>query len=103
MIQPLPEPNGTMSIGALEVDPSGYRANFFGRALTLTRSQVELLTLLLHNRDRVVSRVELSQALGLARPRSVDVLLSGLRQELGRPFLRNVRNRGWIIEPSALG
>lgn len=90
-------------MGALEVDPSGYRASFFGRALTLTRSQVELLALLVQNRDRVVSRVELSQALGLARPRSVDVLLSGLRQELGRPFLRNVRNRGWIIEPAALG
>lgn len=90
-------------MGALEVDQSGYRASFDGRALTLTRSQVELLALLLHNRDRVVSRAELSQALGLARPRSVDVLLSGLRQELGRQFLRNVRNRGWIVEPAALG
>ena len=94
--------NGTESLGSLEVDGEGYRAWLAGRALTVTRSQVELLSILLANRHRVVSRTELSQALGLARPRSVDVLLSGLRHEIGRPFLRNVRNRGWIVEPAAL-
>lgn len=103
MTQALPEPvNGKVILGTLEVDREGYRASLAGRALTVTRSQVELLSILLANRHRVVSRTELSEALGLARPRSVDVLLSGLRQEIGRPFLRNVRNRGWIVEPAAL-
>jgi DNA-binding response OmpR family regulator len=96
------EPNGVVSVGALEVDREGYRAWLAGRALTVTRSQVELLSILIENRHRVVSRAELSRELGLARPRSVDVLLSGLRHEIGRPFLRNVRNRGWIVEPAAL-
>ena len=91
-----------LRIGSLEVDRDGYRASFAGRVLALSRSQVELLAILIANAHRVLSRAELSQALGLARPRSVDVLLSGLRQEVGRPFVRNVRNRGWIVEPAAL-
>jgi len=94
---------GTLVVGSLEVDPDGYRVWLSGRSLALSRSQVELLTILLANRHRVVPRTELSQALGLIRPRSVDVLLSGLRREIGRPFVRNVRNRGWIVEPGALG
>jgi two-component system, OmpR family, response regulator len=91
-----------VSVGALQVDLDGYRAWFAGRALDLSRSQLELLALLIGNRERVVSRAELSDALGLHRGRSVDVLLSGLRRVIGRDFVRNVRNRGWIVEPGAL-
>ncbi len=94
---------GAMGIGTLWVDLDGYRAEFAGRALALSRSQLELLGILLANAQRVVSRAELSQALGLSRGRSVDVLLSGLRREVGREFVRNVRGRGWIIEEAALG
>ena len=94
--------NGEVCIGALEVDVAGYRAMFEGRALELSRSGFELLVLLATNRNRVLSRRELSEALGLARARSVDVLLTGLRHALGREFVRNVRGRGWIIEPALL-
>lgn len=91
-----------LELGALEVDPVGYRASFAGRLLDVSRSQLELLVFLILNHHRVVSREELSAALGLARGRSVDVLLSGLRTKIGREFVRNVRNRGWIIEADAL-
>ena len=93
---------GEIRVGALFVDLNGYRADFAGRTLALSRSQLELLALLLENIQRVVSRAELSTALGLARARSVDVLLSGLRREIGRDFVRNVRSRGWIVEPAVL-
>src|SRR5438067_1699499 len=93
---------GTVALGALHVDLDGYRATFSGRPLALSRSQLELLAILIANRHRVVSRTELSQALSLARGRSVDVLLTGLRREIGRDFVRNVRNRGWIVEPESL-
>ena len=102
MIGTLTQPNGSLALGSLEVDTESYRASLAGRGLPLSRSQVELLAILIANRHRVVSRNELSEALGLVRPRSVDVLLSGLRREIGRPFVRNVRNRGWIVEPPAL-
>lgn len=95
-------PAGPIGLGALEVDLHGYRATFGGRPLSLSRSQLELLAILLANRHRVISRVELSGALGLVQGRSVDVLLSGLRREVGRDFVRNVRNRGWIVEPEQL-
>jgi DNA-binding response OmpR family regulator len=93
---------GVVAAGALRVDLEGYRAWLGDRPLVLSRSQLELLALLVVNRHRVVSREELSRALGLVRGRSVDVLLSGLRRAIGRDFLRNVRNRGWILEPAAL-
>lgn len=93
---------GEIRVGALNVDLNGYRADFAGRVLTLSRSQLELLALLLENIQRVVSRAELSTALGLSRGRSVDVLLSGLRREIGRDFVRNIRSRGWIVEPAVL-
>jgi DNA-binding response OmpR family regulator len=91
----------TLSMGALVVDLARYRVTRAGRPLALSRSQMELLAMLLANRDRVVSRAELSKGLGLARERSVDVLLSGLRRVIGEDFVRNVRNRGWIVEPAA--
>lgn len=94
--------NSTLRLGALELDTEGYRAFFAGRELQVSASQMELLTLLVNNHARVVSREELSEALGLARARSVDVILSSLRRELGRDFLRNVRNRGWIVMADAL-
>src|SRR6266571_4038895 len=102
MIGSLLEPGGNVAVGALQVDTESYRVSLAGRVLELSRSQVELLAILIANSHRVVSRIELSQVLGLLRPRSVDVLLSGLRREIGRPFVRNVRNRGWIVEPAAL-
>ena len=102
MLEANAHPVGSLVVGVVEVDTDGYRATLAGRPLALSRSQVELLAIMLANRHRVVSRAELAQALGLARPRSVDVLLSGLRHEIGRPFIRNVRNRGWIVEPSTL-
>jgi len=91
-----------LQLGLLELDTEGYRAYFDGKELALSASQMELLAILLSNQDRVVSRTELSKALGLARARSVDVILSSLRRELGRDFLRNVRNRGWIVIDEAL-
>lgn len=93
---------GKLVAGALVVDPAGYRASFEDRPLSVSRSQLEPLAILLANAHRVVPREEMSAALGLARTRSVDVMLSLLRREIGRDFVRNVRNRGWIIVPEAL-
>lgn len=88
-----------LAIGRLEVLPDAYRATLDGRTLSLSPSQLELLVYLVRNRDRVVSRSELADAGGLEHGRSVDVALSGLRRELGDGWIRNVRNRGWILEP----
>ncbi len=89
-------------VGALEIQPGAYRAQLEGRDLQLTPSQFELLVFLVANHDRVVTREELASAGRLEHMRSVDVSLSSLRRAIGRDFIRNVRNRGWILEPAAL-
>lgn len=91
-----------IEVGPLAVEPAAYRATLAGRVLSLSRSHLELLAFIVANRDRVVSRDELAAAASLAHCRSVDVALSALRRELGEGFLRNVRNRGWILEPDAI-
>jgi DNA-binding response OmpR family regulator len=91
-----------LTLGLLSVDVPAATASFDGRALRLSRRHVELLAVLIANRNRVLSRVELSGALGFQRGRSIDVLLSGLRHEVGFPFVRNVPKRGWIIMPDVL-
>lgn len=92
-----------MKVGPLEVDAVGHRVLLEGRPLQLRRAEIELLAFLLANEHHVSSRERLSEELGLARGRSVDVVLSRLRRALGRDFVRNVPRRGWIVDPDALG
>lgn len=94
---------GAVRLGDLAVDTGRYQVSFDGRSLELSRSETELLATLVANPHRVLSREELSEHLGLAQGRSVDVLLSRLRHLIRRDFVRNVRGRGWIVVPEALG
>ena len=92
---------GAYELGALVVDLDSYSARLEGRDLEISGSQLELLAILITNRQRVMDRTELAELLGLRHARTVDVLLSNLRQTIGREFVRNVRSRGWIIDPAA--
>lgn len=89
-------------MGNLQIDLESYRATLSDKPLALSPSQLEMLAILVANHGRVTSREELSKAVGLRRGRSVDVMLCTLRKELGPDFIRNVRNRGWIVDPSML-
>ena len=95
-------PLRSFELGALEVDLESYRATLSDKPLDLSPSQLEMLAILVANHGRVTSREELSKAVGLRRGRSVDVMLCSLRKELGHDFIRNVRNRGWIVDPEML-
>ena len=92
---------GAYELGALAVDLDSYSARLDGHDLDVSGSQLELLAVLIANKQRVMDRSELAGALGLRHARTVDVLLSNLRQLIGRDFVRNVRSRGWIIDPAA--
>ncbi|MEX0790541.1 MAG: winged helix-turn-helix domain-containing protein [Actinomycetota bacterium] len=91
-----------VKVGVLEVDLSSYRAAFRGRELDLNASQLEVLAILLANRSRVCSRLELSQATDLYGARTIDAILTRIRQQVGMDFIKNVHNMGWIIEPEKL-
>ena len=92
---------GKYELGSLVVDLDSYSARVDDRNLIVSSSQLELLALLIANKHRVVDRAELAGMLDLRHERTVDVLLTGLRQQIGRDFIRNVRSRGWIIDPDA--
>jgi len=91
-------------VGRLEVNWTTRSASLDGRALTLTTAEFELLGLLVRNRGRVLSRDRIMEAMrGIdweAYNRSVDVLVSRVRQKLGddakrSTFIRTVRGVGY--------
>lgn len=90
-----------VSAGGLEVDLVGYQARFHGRHLDLSTSELEVLAILVASR-RICSRTELSESLGLYGARTVDMILSRLRRQVGRTFIRNVHSLGWIVDASML-
>ena len=98
------EPGETARVGALEIRWEARAARLGGRPLELTTAEFELLGLLVRNRGRVMSRDRILEATrGLdweAYDRSIDVLVSRLRQKLGddprRPvFIKTMRGLGY--------
>jgi DNA-binding response OmpR family regulator len=96
--------NDIVRVGALELNWTTHSASLKGRALPLTTAEFELLGLLVRNRGRVLTRDRIMEAMrGMdaeAYDRSIDVLVSRVRQKLGddakRPtFIRTVRGIGY--------
>jgi DNA-binding response OmpR family regulator len=99
-----PVPEETLRVGPLEVSWATCSARLDGRPLALTTAEFELLGLLVRNRGRVLSRERiLDETRGIdweAYDRSIDVLVSRLRQKLGddarRPaYILTVRGAGY--------
>jgi len=95
-----------LRIGSLDVDWSTRSARLAGRDLGLTAAEFELLGLLVRNPGRALTRERiLDGTRGIdweAYDRSVDILISRLRQKLGdeakRPsFIRTVRGTGYVF------
>jgi DNA-binding response OmpR family regulator len=91
-------------VGALDVNWTTRSAQLDGHPLGLTTAEFELLGLLVRNRGRVVSRERIMEGThGIdweAYDRSIDVLISRLRQKLGddpkrSAFIRTVRGIGY--------
>jgi DNA-binding response OmpR family regulator len=91
-------------IGRLELNWTARSALLNGRPIALTTAEFELLGLLVRNRGRVLSRDRIMEAMrGLdaeAYDRSIDVLVSRVRQKLGddakrSTFIRTVRGIGY--------
>ena len=91
-------------VGELEVNATTRSARLRGADLELTGAEFELLALLVRNRGRVLSRDRImDETRGVdwdAYDRSIDILVSRLRQKLGddakRPrFIRTIRGSGY--------
>ena len=104
------EPEERVKVGTLEVNGATRSASLDGRPLPLTGAEFDLLSLLVRNRGRVLSRDRImDETRGVnweAYDRSVDVLISRLRQKLGddprQPaHIRTVRGAGYCFIGSA--
>jgi DNA-binding response OmpR family regulator len=93
-------------VGPLEVNWVARSARLEGRTLDLTTAEFELLSLFVRNPGRVLSRDRiLDETRGVdweAYDRSIDILVSRLRQKLGddarRPaFIKTVRGMGYTL------
>lgn len=98
------EDEETVRAGGLDVNWTTRSVQLDGHALALTTAEFELLGFLVRNRGRVVSRERIMEGTRAidweAYDRSIDVLISRLRQKLGddpkRPaFIRTVRAIGY--------
>jgi DNA-binding response OmpR family regulator len=96
--------------GRLEIRPSDHAALVDGRPLTLTVTELELLTELAHNPERVMTREELCARVWgreyRKSDRSVDVYVGRLRAKLatalpGRSFIHTHTGIGYRFSPQA--
>jgi OmpR family response regulator RpaB len=89
-------------LGELQVDLEKKQLSRDGETLAITATEFGLLSLLLQNQDRVMSRDEIMLELrGIDADifsRAIDVLISRLRQKLQRPeLIRTVRGQGYQL------
>jgi DNA-binding response OmpR family regulator len=88
--------------GRLEIRPDEHAALVDGRPLSLTLRELQLLTELASNAERIMTREELYQAVWGRPPRrsdrSLDVYVSRLRAKLGQamPELRLIHTHTGI-------
>ena len=96
------EPDAVYELGELRVDTARKSLTRDGEEISITATEYELLSLLLRNQERVLSRDEIMRALrGIDADiysRAIDVLVSRLRQKLQRPeLIRTVRGQGYQL------
>jgi DNA-binding response OmpR family regulator len=96
--------------GRLEIRPADHAALVDGRPLILTVRELQLLTELAHNAERVMTREELYQTVWgrtyRKSDRSVDVYIGRLRAKLnralpGRRFIHTHTGIGYRFSPQA--
>jgi DNA-binding response OmpR family regulator len=96
-----------LRLGALEVDPNAHAARLDGEVLELTRTEFNLLHLLLRNRGRAFSRAYLHDAVwgepAVEGDRSVDNAILRLRRKLRRlgDSIETVWGVGYRLSASA--
>jgi OmpR family response regulator RpaB len=94
--------SGVYELGEFKVDTARKTLTRGDEDIVLTATEYELLSLLLRNQDRVLSRDEIMLELrGIQADiysRAIDVLVSRLRQKLQRPeLIRTVRGQGYQL------
>ena len=90
-----------LACGPLALDTRNHRATVAGQALTLTSHEYRVLAYLMHHRDQIVSRSELTEhiyAQDFDRDsNTVEVFIARLRKKLPVGLIDTVRGSGYRL------
>lgn len=91
--------------GDVTVDPATMRCLRGGMTVDLTAQEAAVLSYLLHNLGRMVSRSELSDHIydydGDRDSNTIAVFVARLRKKLGHDLIHTTRGRGYMIDVPA--
>lgn len=94
--------NPVFAKGTIEFDTRTGRVLDGGFLVELTSQEVAVLSYLVHNLGRLVSRTELSEHIyeydGDRDSNTIAVFVTRLRKKLGPEFIKTVRGRGYMID-----
>jgi two-component system OmpR family response regulator len=93
-----------LECGPLRLDTRTGRLTMDGAQVRLTAQELKLLSYLMHHRDEIVSRTEISEHIYNSEFDSdsniIDVFVGRLRKKLGSELIETVRGLGYrLIEP----
>ncbi len=98
------QPNPVFKQGGLEFDTRSGRVTVEGELVQLTAQETNVLGYLILNKDRVVSRTELSEHVyGYDTERdsnTIEVFIGRLRKKLGQKIIVTIRGRGYQFDGS---
>ncbi len=93
--------SGLWTVGALQIEPAGYKARLHGVTLDLSPREFHLIVELAREPGKVVPKGELAQRLvPLGDPldfSAVEVHVSNLRRKIGAEHIRTVRGIGYML------
>ncbi len=88
--------------GTIAFDLRSGRATDNGVPVDLTSQEIAVLSYLVHNSGRLVSRTELSEHIyeydGDRDSNTIAVFVTRLRKKLGSDLIQTVRGRGYVVE-----
>ena len=86
----------------LVFDTRNGRATFGGVPVDLTSQEAAVLSYLVHNNGRLISRTELSEHIyeydGDRDSNTIAVFVARLRKKLGSDLIQTIRGRGYMID-----
>ncbi|WP_328289379.1 response regulator transcription factor [Piscirickettsia salmonis] len=92
----------TISYGPIEINPAAHTVSLESEPVNLSRREFVLLTKLLENTGRVLSRDQLMQSLyGWSNEidsNALEVHIHNLRKKFGNQLIRTIRGIGYMVE-----
>ena len=97
------ERQAAICLGDARLELGSRRASIDGREIPITAREWAIHDILVHRRDRVVSRASILELVwgdaSAGASASLDVLMARIRRKLGAEAIRTVRGEGYVATP----